>query len=99
MIYINEKNLKVKFPQVVNILPNRMVCINQTSKETVEIPIDSYEIDFEPHIEIFSDAQYDYTLYKDNTVVSQGILQINDFTANVTSYNNKVNIIQYNGIN
>lgn len=56
MIYINEKNLKVKFPQVVNILPNRMVCINQTSKETVEIPIDSYEIDFQPHIDIFSDA-------------------------------------------
>ena len=99
MIYINEKNLKVKFPQVVNILPNKLECISQTSKETVEILVDSYEIDFQPFIDLFSDAQYDYTLYKDNAVVSQGILQINDFTANVTSYNNKVNIIQYNGIN
>lgn len=56
MIYINEKNLKVKFPQVVNILPNKLECISQTSKETVEILVDSYEIDFQPFIDLFSDA-------------------------------------------
>lgn len=56
MVYINANNLKVKFPQVVATLPDTLTCINQTSKEVVEMLVNSYEIDFQPFIELFSDA-------------------------------------------
>lgn len=44
-----------------------------------------------------NDGEYNYTLFDDGKECAEGLLQVGDYEAPTTTYNNKEEIVEYNG--
>lgn len=109
MIYIDSNSLKMtilKSKNAENI--TKIKLINQTDKNELSFDLSSGEIEYKKNTidisvsnivsSLVTTGQYDYYLYSGDTVAESGILQFNNFEAEIQSYDleNK-NTIQYEG--
>lgn len=81
----------------------KLILKNNLTKREVEltdIPVYSVNtVGYEIGIKLPSldDGEYTYTLVNGTEIIGQGLLQIGEYSAPVSEYNNKSVVIQYNG--
>lgn len=109
MVYINSESQKMTIlKSKTNKIIDKLVLINQTDKNKIEIDLSQDDIEYSKNsISIILDSilsnltvsgQYDYYFYSNGDMVESGILQYEDFNAEIQAYDiEHKNIIQYNG--
>lgn len=107
MVYINSESVQMTVLKSKNAQITELKLINQTDNSELSFDLGKEDVEYNKNTLIINldnilpelkvSGQYDYYLYENNEIVESGILQFNDFTSEINSYNINKKIIQYEG--